>query len=372
MKILFISPRFHTNQIYWIKALQKHGHSVNMYVINKSKTENYQALQPSLLKISKISKMIMNMFGSGGSNIYRGFPPIFRYFQLIKRGDANLVIIRDVGRWLSILTIIVCRLLQKNALIYSQTDLSASRSISRLFVYSFILYLTKGAWITPVRSDHPEDVRLPKKLYYVPFAVNIDDSKNGIPKRSNINILSIGKYVDRKNHYFLVNAVKRLKNIYPSIQLTIIGECSTPQQWDYFAKLQSFILLNKLSNSIKLLSNVEYERISSYYKIADLFVLPASNEPASISILEAMGYGIPAICSTSCGTRHYIESGKSGYIFEDKDEIDLSAKILSSLERNNYLKMIEYIKYKTSNEISMNNYINHLTRVLKKTYGMDL
>ncbi len=371
MKILFISPRFHTNQIYWIKALQKHGHIVDMYVINKSKTESYHTLKPRLLTISKISKLIMKLFGPGGSNIYRGFPPLFRYYQLIKRGQANLVIIRDVGRWVSILTVFVCRLQQKNILIYSQTELSTSRSTIRLFAFSLVLHLTRGAWITPIRGDKTKDTRLPKHLYYVPFAVNIDDTNIGLSERRTINILSIGKYVERKNHYMLVNSIKRLNIKYPTIQLTIIGECSTPQHYDYFSKLRAFIQIKQLSNSIKLLSNIEYKRMSSYYKDADLFVLPASKEPASISILEAMGYGLPAICSTSCGTRYYIENGKNGYVFEDEDENDLSNKILFSLERDNYKNMIAYIKHNTINDISMDNFISHFTRVIKIVYGIE-
>ena len=47
-------------------------------------------------------------------------------------------------------------------------------------------------------------------------------------------------------------------------------------------------------------------KIYNYYRNHHLFLLPAANEPASISLLEAIGYSMPVICSDTCGTQFYV------------------------------------------------------------------
>ena len=59
--------------------------------------------------------------------------------------------------------------------------------------------------------------------------------------------------------------------------------------------------------------------MASYYQNSDLFILPATEEPASISVLESIGMGTPAICSDTNGTRFYLTENKFGLTFVDND-----------------------------------------------------
>ena len=63
------------------------------------------------------------------------------------------------------------------------------------------------------------------------------------------------------------------------------------------------------------------------YECADLFVIPSTGEPASISQLEAMAFSIPVICSDTNGTACYVENGQNGYQFEDQNADSLQACI---------------------------------------------
>ena len=55
------------------------------------------------------------------------------------------------------------------------------------------------------------------------------------------------------------------------------------------------------------------------YRWADLYVLPSVREPAAVSLLEAMSFGLPVISSTQNGTRCYIVQGENGAIFPAGD-----------------------------------------------------
>ena len=59
MKILFVTPRFHTNLNTWIKSLIDHKHKIFVHAINKGYIENYIYAKPTVFKLSIISKLLI-------------------------------------------------------------------------------------------------------------------------------------------------------------------------------------------------------------------------------------------------------------------------------------------------------------------------
>ena len=66
---------------------------------------------------------------------------------------------------------------------------------------------------------------------------------------------------------------------------------------EYKRKLEAFLLESRLGERVRLLENLTYRQMEELYASADLFVLPSTREPASVSQLEAMSFSVPAICS---------------------------------------------------------------------------
>ena len=66
--------------------------------------------------------------------------------------------------------------------------------------------------------------------------------------------------------------------------------------------------------------------MNKIYSQSNLFVLPASSEPASYAIIEALAHGMPVICSSSCGTKWYV-GDNCGLIFKDKSISELESSI---------------------------------------------
>ena len=85
---------------------------------------------------------------------------------------------------------------------------------------------------------------------------------------------------------------------------------------------------------MKIYLNIPHKNISNFYSKADLFVLPATSEPASISIIEALANDIPVICSSTCGTGEYISPGRNGLIFKDKDFFEMKYNIKEIMKKN--------------------------------------
>ena len=66
------------------------------------------------------------------------------------------------------------------------------------------------------------------------------------------------------------------------------------------------------------------------------FVLPARDEQYGVSVTEALAYGLPAICTDTCGARFNILEGENGYIVKSDSLEELTnamEKLLSDKER---------------------------------------
>jgi glycosyltransferase involved in cell wall biosynthesis len=366
IRILFVAPRFHTNQLYWVKALISHGHRVDFFSLHKSIIENYSCLNPELIKISKISQLIIKLFGDGGSNTYRGFPNPISYYIMINRVNPNLVIVRDIGRWFSLLTILIAKLKKIKIIIYSQTVLYNKRTRIRLLLFELIFKITKGIWITPIEGKLNKNIKIPSRLFFTPFAVRVDSNRK--ITNNQIEILSIGKFVERKNHLLLLKSVKKLITDQNKIHLTIIGECITVEHNLYLNEVSEFIRINNIERHITVKINIPHDEIDKYYKSSDVFVLPATNEPASISILEALGYGLPVICSNNCGTQYYIKEDFNGYIFNDDSLDNLIYKMNLICSEENIKKLKKNISSTVNSTISENNYYYNFINLIKSNF----
>lgn len=325
MKILFIVPRYHTNMHEWIKVLHKYNHKVFINTLVSNNIENHSLIKPTKLNLSIISKCIIFIFGEGGVNLKRGFPSIINYFIYLKKLKPDIIIVRDLSRWFSIIGIILSKVLGIKVIIYSQNKLYNEFSNSRIFAHNLICYIFNPAFMTPIAGKKSHTKIKLKNTFYVPFVgykYRLNKLNDGF-----FNILTIGKFIKRKNQSDLINIIVNLKDNYPFIKLKVLGECYEANHFNLLSNLKLKYNTAIKRGYVEIITNVPHENIKNYYNNIDLFVLPATKEPASISIIESLANGIPTICSNTCGTAEYINQNKNGLLFEDNNMNDLKSKI---------------------------------------------
>lgn len=124
-----------------------------------------------------------------------------------------------------------------------------------------------------------------------------------------IRIIHIGRFEEQKNHEMIVEAIKILSNHYPNAQLFCFGEGSLEE------KIRQQIEENKLDYNIKLvgLTDNPYAEITK----SDLFILPSRWEGMPITLIEAMGSGMPIIATDVGGVTDMVSNGKSALICEN-------------------------------------------------------
>jgi glycosyltransferase involved in cell wall biosynthesis len=324
MKFLFIAPRFHTNQHEIVKKLRSVGHEVYFLVNTRGNIENYSIIEPIILPESFFSKIIGILSGHHGVNKKWYFPKATRLFFYLVKLKPEVVIIRCHGLIFNYMSALCVLLLRGKVIFYDQLSPSMLKVLHTGSFNSFLrwlnfyirLYIFNAIWVTPIPTGLGNPGTLPKRCYFLPFAVHVPFWYKVMPYTKIPRILNISKYQERKNHQLLLEVLSKIKKEY-KFECTLVGEVATSQQRAIKHHIERHVAFLGLENIVTFLDNVPHSEIQSVYESHDLFVLPATNEPASISVLEALGHGLPVVCSETCGTSAYVRHGVTGLKFKD-------------------------------------------------------
>jgi glycosyltransferase involved in cell wall biosynthesis len=74
-----------------------------------------------------------------------------------------------------------------------------------------------------------------------------------------------------------------------------------------------------------------------YYHMADLYLSASHSDGTSISLLEALACGLPALVSDIPGNREWITPGETGWWFSNGDDTALTQAILDAVARRDQL-----------------------------------
>ncbi len=146
-----------------------------------------------------------------------------------------------------------------------------------------------------------------------------------------LRMVGVGNIVAWKKWDLLVQALHGLDpGLLNRIQITLWGPIPNDRaSRQYSEELRADILRLGLQNQIRLAGpSSEVERVLSR---ADWFVLPSTNEPCSVALIEALACGIPALVSSSGGNVDIVQEGLSGTFFDPDSPASLRARLESIL-----------------------------------------
>lgn len=121
-----------------------------------------------------------------------------------------------------------------------------------------------------------------------------------------INLITTGSLIDRKNHIFLIEVVKNLHQKKHKITLEILGEGINRK------KLQEQINKYSLKGIVFLRGNVQ--NVEEYLHNANIYVHAATYEPFGLVLLEAMAAGLPVVSLDGCGNKDIVINGFNGFL----------------------------------------------------------
>lgn len=73
-------------------------------------------------------------------------------------------------------------------------------------------------------------------------------------------------------------------------------------------------------------------RVELIFQEADWFVMPSTDEPCSVALMEALAAGIPVLATRSGGNVDLVRDGETGLLFQPGDAGDLAVKLKQILD----------------------------------------
>jgi len=129
----------------------------------------------------------------------------------------------------------------------------------------------------------------------------------GVPEGNKV-VLFVHWLSERKGAHYLTEIISKVSDKNPHTTLIIIGD------GPYHARLAQEINNTGLAKYARITGGVPNTEVSRYYAIADLFIMPSTDEGFPRVLLEAMAMGVPFVANDIGGVRDIVTARQLAFI----------------------------------------------------------
>jgi len=104
---------------------------------------------------------------------------------------------------------------------------------------------------------------------------------------------------------------------YPDAHLVIVGGPSGPRGEEHMAHVEEIVRRHGVDDREHLVPPQPHELLSTYYRAADVCVVPSRSESFGLVALEAAACGTPVVAGAVGGLTTLVDDGHTGYLVED-------------------------------------------------------
>lgn len=143
--------------------------------------------------------------------------------------------------------------------------------------------------------------------------------KRQMPRHGNINVISAGRFVEKKGFIYSIHAIAKLVRDFPYIKYTIIGDGILKK------KYKKLIKRLHLEQTIRLEGWHTHTEYIAILDKAHIFIAPSiiakNNDQEGIPnvLKEAMAMGLLVIATNHAGNPELIENNVSGFLVPERD-----------------------------------------------------
>lgn len=161
---------------------------------------------------------------------------------------------------------------------------------------------------------HGLDVKSP--IAVVPNGVELENYLNATPllradfgyDQGNIIFVYVGRLGPEKNLDLLLQAFNGVAQAFEHARLLILGDGPFREELENIASSLG------ISDRVRFEGQVPYDGIPSYLAMCDAFVTASVTETFGMSVVEAMGAGLPVLGVDSVGVGDIVSDGKTGFL----------------------------------------------------------
>lgn len=208
-------------------------------------------------------------------------------------------------------------------------------------------YKTSGIGLNREQLDNAESVRA--------------EVRKELGIKDEVIVLTVAEHIGRKNYETMLKTIAGLKD--KKIKFV---SCGTGRDLDKH---------KQLAHALGIDDKVEFlgfrKDIDRLMTSADIFYLPSRQEGLTISIIEAMSYGLPVVTSKVRGNADLIDDGTGGFVCAPNDDV-AQANALNVMLNHKELRdeFGEYNKQK-SQKYSLQHVRDELRQIYKENGFID-
>ena len=315
--------------------------------------------------------------------IYRWLKTIFTIYKLGKNKD--LIFVNGLGTETTIANIFLKKKIIRKIVgdpvwerAYSKAKISESFDEFQVKNYGFSISLQKKVRsfsikksdivVTP--SKHLKNFILnlgfKNKIEIINNGVFIPEENTNIFTNDQINITIVSRLVSHKNIKKIIRAISDLND--PLIYLNIIGDGPELNQ------LQRISLESNNKDNIIFHGKLNRDDINHIFLNSDIYIQASNYEGLPHSLLEAMSYGIPVLCTPVGECKEILGNEDRGYILDlPVSKNNIKSKISQIIGEKDIANKKgergkDFINEKYNLTNSFNLYKNLFTRLLEEEY----
>tara|TARA_B100000886_G_scaffold294167_1_gene220545 strand:+ start:268 stop:1410 length:1143 start_codon:yes stop_codon:yes gene_type:complete len=315
--------------------------------------------------------------------IYRWLKTIFTIYKLGKNKD--LIFVNGLSTEVTIANIFLKKKIIRKIVgdpvwerAYSKAKISESFDEFQVKNYGFSISLQKKVRsfsikksdivITP--SQHLKNFILnlgfKNKIEIINNGVFIPEENTNIFTDDQINITIVSRLVSHKNIEKIIKAISDLNS--PLINLNIIGDGPELNQ------LQKISLESNIKDNIIFHGKLNRDEINHIFLNSDIYIQASNYEGLPHSLLEAMSYGIPVLCTPVGECKEILGNEDRGYILDlPVSKNNIKSKISEIIGEKDIANKKgergkDFINEKYNLTNSFNLYKNLFTRLFEEEY----
>jgi len=256
---------------------------------------------------------------------------------------------------------IMAKIFEKKVVLTHHTDLSGWKGIfnviSETAVFcSQIIAGTLADSITVYTKDYAQHSsylkRFVRKLVFIypPIRINSIDHEFGRQLKEKIGKTSYvigfsGRIARQKGLRYLFETIPFIEKNIKNFKIVLAGPYKEVIGENFMEDLNVYI--SKYKSKIIFLGSISYKKMSAFYSVLDILVLPSDDRLESLGLvqIEAMLAGCPVVATNLPGVRIPIKKTKMGLLVEAKSVKGLARAIIEILSyKNKYFISSEKIQ----------------------------
>ena len=243
---------------------------------------------------------------------------------------------------------------------YTNSSEKKKRQIKKVYGKCKILVALSEEWKQRLEKIVPKEKIMVIENYSV---LHEDALKERCSRQSNHEVLFLGELGRRKGCYDIPSVIEDVAKDIPDVKFILAGAGSAQDE----TAIKRLIKEKGIEQNVEFPGWVRGNQKDKLLREADVFFLPSYNEGMPMSILDAMGYGLPIVSTNVGGIPKIVHDDENGFCFEPGNVMEMGKAIENLLENKRLEASISSFEI-VKRGYSLEQHIKKLEKCYKKAF----